>query len=140
MKKIIALLLVLTLAVFAFAACGGDSDKGGNDKGNPVADYVKENKDEIIEGFAGGFEQSGVTAEYSVKASGNDIILTVCIDGVNDLPDEQKDIIADAYESLGDAFAPALEELRETEIAELEKIIFEICEEDGDLIGKIEVK
>jgi len=153
MKKIIALLLVLTLAVFAFAACGGNSDaddkndkndkteENGNDKnedknedkGGSVEEWFEENGDALetqVESMMG----EGV--EISIRVKGDSIVVKMCMEGLDELDDETVAAIEDAMDAQMSSFDGIVDNVRK-EIPELESLIYEVCEEDGDLIVEV---
>ena len=144
MSRILCVVLAFAM-VLAFAACGkkeaANNDTVNNDTvNNEVADFVKENKAALVESFETNFEESsGLDADCSVSAKGNSIAFKVCLEDVDDIPEEAKAQMQEGFDAIQDEFASEFEDVKE-ELGSVESIIIDVCEEDGDLLASIEAK
>jgi len=164
MKKLLALLLALTM-VFAFAACGGKSDaddkndkteENGNnnndnndknedkdddkneddkneDKGDSVKEWFEENGDALEDEVK---DMMGEGVEISIRVKGDSLIVKMCMEGIDEIDDETKTAIEDAMEEGMSQFDGIVDGIR-GEIPSLESLVYEVCEEDGDLIVEV---
>ncbi len=135
MKKVFALFLVLAM-LCSFAACGS---KNTNNGGNPaIVAYMKKNGDKLLaemeESFAG---SSGMTCKSSWEVDGNDLILYIRINEMDNLETEEKDAFQQVFDSMDDQFELAQEGVQ-MEIPEVESLILKVCEKDGDIIAVID--
>ena len=125
MKKIICVLLT-ALFVFALVSCS---------TGNAVKDYVMKNGKAIARMMEIGFDGMG---ECKVSSDKNDIVVDFLITGTDNASDEFKEQIKEVYESLipqmRESFAPI-----KNELPELENVIYNVCEEDGDVMCTVKI-
>ncbi len=125
MKRIICALF-LVLFVFSIVACS---------TGSPVKDYVAKNGKSIARMMEMSFDGLG---ECDVSANGNDIVVNFFISGTNNASAEFKEQIKGVYESLipqmRESFTPI-----KNELPELENIIYNVCEEDGDIMCVVKI-
>ena len=133
MKKIFALLLSLML-VFSLAACGG-SDKADADN-SKIKEYVAEHKAELLSAMEQSFTAAGMSCDTDIEVKGMGIVISVNIDGLDDVPAEQKAQMKEAYDSMSSVFESSLE-LMQKDLPELEYYQVDVCEEDGDLLASI---
>ena len=134
MKKIFALLLSLML-VFSLAACGG-SDKADADN-SKIKEYVAEHKAELLSAMEQSFTASaGLSCDSDIEVKGMGIVISVNIDGLDDVPAEQKAQMKEAYDSMSSVFESSLE-LMQKDLPELEYYQVDVCEEDGDLLATV---
>lgn len=138
MKKVFALILALVL-VLSLAACGEKKESGTDKSNEKIVAYMEENGDLLIESMESSFAtSSGMTCRSSFEVVGNGIVITVCINELEDLDDETKEAIQEAYEEITPTLEPALEMLQE-EVPELEYLTVRVCEKDGDLLAEMKV-
>ncbi len=137
MKKVFAIFLVLIM-ICSFAACGNKGNANTDDGRNPaIVAYMEKNSDELIEGMEASFAgSSGMTCKSSWAVDGNDIILTIKINELDDLDDDTKDLMQETFDSMDAAFDPALESIQK-EVPEVESLTLKVCEKDGDVIATI---
>lgn len=159
MKKLIALILALTLCL---AACGGNS--GSKDtplrpetglpaapesnlsvvpENTPVADnaaivsYVEENKADLLaemeESFAG---SSGMTCTSDIRVSGMGFVITLYINEMDNVDAQTKAFLQETYDSMDSYFESSLD-LMQMDLPELEYFEMRVCEVDGDLLATI---
>jgi len=70
-----------------------------------VADYVKDHGEELARTFADNFSASmGDPCTCSIQASGNRMILKVCISSLVDLPQDLRESMQAAYDILGTSY------------------------------------
>lgn len=131
MKKTITLLLVLVLCV-SLVACGGDSDK------NPeIVKYVEDNRTELLSSMEESFAtSSGMTCSSDIEVIGDGFVITIKINEMNDIPDEQKELMQDIYDAMEPAFDQMLEEMKK-ELSAIEYFTIKVCEKDGDALATI---
>ncbi len=159
MKKLLALILALAM-MFAFAACGDDEpeaapqDKPGIDtttqepevkepevkepEANPaLTAFLDTNKDVFLSSMLDSFTQSsGTTCKGDVRAEGNAFVVDIRIDGWNDISDDIKTQLQQAYDTMGTSFDDSLKQMQAS-LPELESFIVNVCEEDGDIVAVI---
>lgn len=154
MKKLLALLLALLMVVSLVACSKSDKseksekdgekiseekqDKEEEEEEDPVAIFVEEHGDQLLAELEEGFtsDSSGMTCETSIKAKNGGVEVTVKINDIDDLTDEQMDTIQETYDDMQDLWDSALEEIVAEEPA-IEYLKILVCEEDGDLIATI---
>lgn len=131
MKKTITLLLVLVLCV-SLVACGGDSDK------NPeIVKYVDAHRSELLTSMEQSFAtSSGMTCSSDIEVIGNGFVITIKINEMNDIPDEQKEMMQDIYDAMDSSFDMMLEEMKK-ELSSIEYFTIKVCEKDGDVLATI---
>lgn len=131
MKKTITLLLVLVMCV-SLVACGGDSDK------NPeIVKYVEDNRTELLSSMEESFAtSSGMTCNSDIEVIGNGFVITIKINEMNDVPDEQKEMMQGLYDAMEPAFDQMLEEMKK-ELSAIEYFTIKVCEKDGDALATI---
>lgn len=138
MKKLTALLLVVFVCL-TLVACGSKKDDtSAPDASNKVKEYVDENGEAFLEGFEQGFESSGLTCTSSIKAEGNGIVITVCINELVDVTGDVKAQLQSTYDADTSAYESVLAQLQ-GEVPELETMTYRICEKDGDILATIKV-
>ena len=105
-----------------------------------VYKYVEANQEELVtsmeQSFAG---SSGMTCETSVEVIGNGIVITLYINELDNLTDEEKLTTPTTYDAMGSTWDTLIQSLR-TEIPELEFFTLNVCEADGDMIAAIVMK
>lgn len=131
MKKTITLLLVLVLCV-SLVACGGDSDK------NPeIVKYVEDNRAELLSGMEQSFAtSSGMTCTSDIEVIGNGFVISININEMDNIPDEQKEMMQGIYDAMGSGFDQMLEEMKK-ELSAIEYFTIKVCEKDGDVLATI---
>lgn len=131
MKKTITLLLVLVLCV-SLVACGGDSDK------NPeIVKYVEDNRAELLSGMEQSFAtSSGMTCTSDIEVIGNGFVISININEMDNIPDEQKEMMQGIYDAMGSSFDQMLEEMKK-ELSAIEYFTIKVCEKDGDVLATI---
>ena len=103
-----------------------------------VEEYVEEHHDKLVEEFEYGFESSGLTCDTEIRAEGNGIIFDICVHDFENYTAEQKRLTQQAYDGMSESFEPSLKSIQR-EIPEVEYLILNICEKDGDFIAAINV-
>ena len=137
--KLLSVILALALAL-SFVACNNSDDDDDNDKGSKTVSKLEEWLDddegqEFIDMLEDEMEDM---AEVEVSAKGSTLIIAMNLYGIDDLDADQKEMIADMYEGQDD-------DLKETigddvdDIPGLKTVVYKVCEEDGDLIVKVEL-
>ena len=104
-----------------------------------VEKFVAEYGEEFISAFESGFIQSGLTGKTVITGRGNDIIVELRIDNVDGVTDEVKAMLQAEYDSQEAELKAQFDGIEE-ELPSLEKMIFNICEQDGDLLAIIELE
>jgi len=125
MKKIICLLLA-ALFVFCAVSC---SDK------DPVKEYVDKNGAVIARMMEMGFDDLG---SCEVTADGRNIVVSFYLTGVDNASSEFKEMICQAYESLIPQMRQTFEPVKK-ELPELENMIYNVCEEDGEIMCSVKI-
>lgn len=130
MKRALTLILVIVM-VCSFAACG--------EKGNPIVAYMEKNGDDLLETMEDSFAtSSGMTCTSDWEVKGNGLIVNININELEDLDDEVKNLMQEAYDSMGSYFDGTLK-MMQKDIPELEYFTLNVCEKDGDLIATIKM-
>lgn len=104
-----------------------------------VENFVAEYGETLKAVFENSFSQNGLTCKTTVVGKGNDITIEARIDFIDGLTEAEKTDVQAEYDSSKEDIKAGFDGVEE-EIPSLEKIIFRICEEDGDLIGTIELE
>ena len=139
MKKISALILALSM-LLAFAACGDEPVVQEPVQVNPVQQYFDENGEAFLSSMVDSFASSsdGLTCKGDLKVEGSAVIVGILIDGLNDVTDDMKTQLQEIYAKDTASF-DAILALMQTAVPELESIVFNICEEDGDVLASLKV-
>jgi hypothetical protein len=133
MKKVLSLILVLVM-VCSFAACGEEADTA------KLQAYIDASGQELVDGMEQAFAgASGMTCKSSIKAEDSGIVITLKIDDLDGLTQEQKDLMQAQYDSMQSTFDNLLDELQK-DVPEAKHFTIKVCEKDGDLIAKIVAK
>ena len=133
MKRIISLILAVVLC-FALVACGSKTEKGDSGK---VAAYVEEYGDVLLESMEYSFAAtSGLTCKSTIKAVGSGIVISIKINEFDDIPQETKDLMQQAYDAMSNTFEGTLKDLQ-AEVPEVTYIKINVCEKDGDILATI---
>ena len=139
LPKLLCLLLILAMAV-SFAGCGNGENAADDPAAKAVAAYVEEHKSELNSGIAESFAQSsGMECESKIYADGTKIVIDLNVIGLNDVPADQKELMQEAYDSLSETFDGMVSDMQK-EIPEVTGLVINVCEEDGDLLAKVEGK
>ena len=80
-----------------------------------------------------------MTCNSTVEATGTGIYLKVCINEIDNLTADQKEVMQDAFSEGDPSFDAGFEEIQ-AEIPELTYIKIDICEADGDLLATLKVE
>ena len=111
----------------------------GVDDGASVAQYIEENKADLLATFESSFAtSSGMTCTSDIKVKGNGFIIDININELEDVPDETKEQIQDVYDSMGSSLDASLEAMQ-LEIPELEYYTINVREKDGDLVAALTI-
>lgn len=131
MKKVIVLVLV-ALMLCGLAACTQSNAE-------KVAEFVEENRDELISSVNAGLTEMGMPCTTEVVAQDGGIVLTVKFNDVDDVSGVAKYGFQEALNASKSTFQESLTTMRE----ELPFLVFytvKYCEQDGDLIAKLTVQ
>ena len=131
MKKVTALLLALVMC-FSLAACGGSSS---NAEGK-IADYVAENKADLIEQFESGFTGSGLTCETEIKAVGTGFVIDVTLNELPEATAEIKETLQSTYDGMSATFEEALETMQK-ELPEISYYTVNVRAKNGDIAAVV---
>ena len=102
-----------------------------------MLEYVEEQGDTFLSAMESSFAtSSGMTCESDMEVVGNGFVVTIKINELDELPEETKKAMQDAYDALDESFDESLE-MMQTELPELEYYEVNVCEKDGDLIATI---
>lgn len=165
MKKLLAILLCLVL-VLSLAACAGEGDsKKKNSKkddteydvdlddldidyddldidyddGNneELEEWLDDNGDEFISAMEEAFaSSSGLTCNSFAEVDGNGFVIDININELDNVDQETKDSMQQAYDSMNSSFETYLEQMQ-TEISSIEYFQINVCEKDGDILAVI---
>lgn len=124
MKKIIVGFIAFVM-ILGLVAC----NQSAEDK---VAGYVDEAEEKLEEMFGKDL------VDFSVRAEGCGIIVDMKFKDIDDVSAEQKRQIQSTYDSMDSTFESMLDEMQE-EVPEMEYMVMNVCEKDGDLIAKVEI-
>lgn len=134
MKKLFALLLAV-LMVFALVACASEKDSTDPD----VKKFVEENSKEFLESMESSFAtSSGMTCTSSIKAVGTGIEVSVNINELDNVPEETKKAMQEAYDAASSTLESSLELLQKEE-PKITSLKIYVCEKDGDVLATIAV-
>ena len=134
MKKLFALLLAV-LMVVALVACASEKDSTDPD----VKKFVEENSKEFLESMESSFAtSSGMTCTSSIKAVGTGIEVSVNINELDNVPEETKKAMQEAYDAASSTLESSLELLQKEE-PKITSLKIYVCEKDGDVLATIAV-
>lgn len=101
-----------------------------------VASFIALHEDELIDSFESSFTSAGMTCTTSLEIEGTGFILTVCINELENLTEDQKAQMQTTYDALSSTFSLSLD-MMQTDIPELTYFKVLVCEKDGDHIATI---
>lgn len=101
-----------------------------------VEKWVEENGDELAAAMNA---QYGESAICTVRAEGNTIIIDMKMLGIDNTPEDQKQMMQSAFDSMIPEFEQAFAGV-ESELPTLEKITFNVQEEDGDSLASFTIE
>ncbi len=98
-------------------------------------------KDDFLDGMKMGFEQSagGLECDCTMRVEGTTIIIECLIDGINNIPAENKAQMQEIYDGMNDTMKVAFTPFKE-EAPNLSDVIVNVCEEDGDILASIHLE
>ncbi len=98
-------------------------------------------KDEFLDGMKMGFEQSagGLECDCTMRVEGTTIIIECLINGINNIPAENKAQMQEIYDGMTDTMKAAFTPFKE-EAPNLSEAIINVCEEDGDILATIDIE
>lgn len=119
-------------------------DVPGSDIDEPVVtesveDFVEANGDMLLELFEQGFTAAGLTCNSTVVADGNDIVFDININELENVDDATKAQMQESYDqqqATFDAMAQALK----TACSDLEGVVINVCDKDGNVCAVIEAE
>ena len=126
--KILACLLLAVICTFSLVACSNPS----------LEAYVDEKGDELVEELEKTFSEGGMSSEVSIKADGNTLVVDVAIKGLNNIPDNEKAELQSIFDAGKEEFKASFDGAKE-EVADLEAVVFNVREEDNDLLATIDI-
>ncbi len=137
MKKVLSLVLAFVM-LCSLVACSTSTSSNRNSSKNPeIVAYMEKNEDDLIDAFEDSFAaSSGMTCRCTWEVKGDGLIFNVRITELEDLSEEEKEIMQDAYDDADSMFEGTLEAMQ-TDIPSLEYLKINICEKGGDLIATI---
>ena len=97
---------------------------------------MAEHKAELLSSMEQSFTAAGMSCDTDIEVKGMGIVISVNIDGLDDVPAEQKAQMKEAYDSMSSVFESSLE-LMQKDLPELEYYQVDVCEEDGDLLATV---
>ena len=111
-----------------------DANSGPNES---LQVFVDENYDEFLASMDESFAtSSGMTCESYMEVIGNGIVVTIYINELEDLTDEQKQTLQSTYDSMGSLFDTMFDEMV-AELPELEFFSICVCDVNGDPLAAI---
>ena len=138
MKKVSALILAISM-MFVLVACGEKPVSEDPVEVNPVQEFFDLYGDEFLTSINDSFASAagGLTCESNLEINGNHLTVNICIQGVDNIPDDVKKQMQDIYNGMSETFEATLTEMQ-TELPELEAVTYNVCEQDGDILAVIE--
>lgn len=124
MKKLV-LVFVAFVMILGLVACNQTPE-------DRVADYADDAQEKLEEMFG----DSGI--EIDVETEGCGIIVDLKITALNNITSSKKKELQNYYDSMSGTFESLLEDMQD-EVPELEYMVFNVCESDGDLAAKVEI-
>lgn len=113
---------------------------GVGDPNENIFAYVEQNYEEMISSTEESFAtSSGMTCETVLDVVGNGIVLTMYINELDNLTDEQKLSVQATYDTMAASFSGLMDAMH-AELPELEFYTVNVCEADGDVIAAIVIK
>lgn len=140
LKRISCLALVVLL-VLSFAACTKNNESSNtsfveNDPG--LEKLVNEQGDSFEALFEESFSSTsgGLECDCKLSVKGTTLVLDNLVENINDVPEETKEEMQAAYEEAKDELAEGFKPIK-TEAPGMSEVIFNVCEEDGDVIASV---
>ena len=104
-----------------------------------VLAYVEDYADVLLSAMESSFATtSGMTCTSGLEVIGNGIVITICINELEDVDAATKAMMQAAYDEAADAMDPYMDELR-AEVPELEYMEIVVCEADGDELATLRI-
>ena len=103
-----------------------------------VADYINENKAELLESFESSFASSasGLTCTSSLSVSGRGFTISVNINELSNLSADMKQTLQETYDTMDSTFESLLDQMQ-LELPELEYFTIKVCDKYGDVLATI---
>ena len=138
MKKIIALILALVLAMSLVACGSSNADTPAPNADNAtISAYVTANKSDLLATMEESFAtSSGMTCTSDIYVEGMGFVVTININELDDVDTATKALLQETYDSMDYLFDSALDTMRE-DLPEIEYFQVLVCEADGDLLATI---
>lgn len=93
----------------------------------------------FMEEFMVGFESSGLTCTANIEAMGTGFVITICINELDDVSEEDKAAMQASYDEMAPLMGDAMEAMK----AELEGLTYfcvNVCDVDGDFLASLYVE
>ena len=150
MKKVIALVLVLTLSM-ALAACSlFPSNESSTPKKTftlPVETtdpavaalnaWLKNNRDSLLSSMEESFAtSSGMTCTSNIEVIGSGFVITLNINELDNIPQETKDQMQAIYDSMGESFDSMLAQMQ-LELSQITYFTIIVGDKNGDVLSTI---
>ena len=150
MKKVIALVLVLTLCM-ALAACSlflsNESSTPKKTFTLPVETtdpavaalnaWLKNNRDSLLSSMEESFAtSSGMTCTSNIEVIGSGFVITLNINELENIPQETKDQMQAIYDSMGESFDSMLAQLQ-LELSQITYFTIIVGDKNGDVLSTI---
>ena len=74
--------------------------------------------------------------ETTIEADGNDMIYTICMSEMDNLSSDEKELYQTTFDEMKPQFQSSFAPTK-TMLPDLEKVIINFCEKDGDIIAEI---
>ncbi len=135
MKRILSLVLVVVLCL-SLVACG-QGKKENNGQNAKVVAYVEEYGDVMLESMESSFAtSSGMTCKSTIEVVGSGIVINININEMEDMSQDVKDAMQQAYDAMDSTFEGILKDLQK-EVPEVTSLKIAVCEKDGDVLATI---
>ncbi len=101
-----------------------------------VEEYINKNKEYLINAMESSLASSGMECKTSIEVIGNGFIITLKMVGVDNIDASAKAQMQSSLNQMQDYYDSLLSAMQ-LELPELEYLVYELCEEDGDFLADV---
>ncbi|MBQ3215430.1 MAG: hypothetical protein IJB11_04845 [Oscillospiraceae bacterium] len=112
---------------------------GVTDTPSAITEFVNGEQGKVfMDGFAEGFESTGLTCTSTIEATGTGFVVTICINELDNVSEEEKADMQAAYDEMAPLMGESLT-MMQAEVEGLTYFCVNVCDKDGDFLASLYV-